>query len=199
MTEHHTRDAGTGKFVTDAYASEHPDTTVHEARRPRVSIELLCEVMHDAYEQAALGAGWETQQASRKPWAEVPPANQATMRAAVEALLDFLRIAHRPTTPATSGCQAAASQRGVHISCDEPEHHIWPHGNREHEIIWTKAEQRSTRQAGTVKRGAHLADMEPALVDALHKLGEQYGPMGVAVTAACLTDPDALTHRLAQL
>jgi len=42
--------------------------------------------MHDAYEKAAVGAGWETQQASRKPWADVPEANKATMRAAVEAL-----------------------------------------------------------------------------------------------------------------
>ena len=50
-------------------------------------VELLCEVMHDAYERAAVGAGWETQQASRKPWATVPEANKITMRAAVTALL----------------------------------------------------------------------------------------------------------------
>jgi hypothetical protein len=53
-------------------------------------IERLCEVMHDAYEAAAVGAGWETQQASRKPWADVPEANKATMRAAVSALLAAL-------------------------------------------------------------------------------------------------------------
>jgi hypothetical protein len=46
--------------------------------------------MHDAYEQAALGAGWETNPASRKPWADVPEANKATMRAAVIALLGWL-------------------------------------------------------------------------------------------------------------
>lgn len=51
------------------------------------SIEKYCELMHDAYERAALGAGWETQQASRKPWADVPEANKATMRAAVRALV----------------------------------------------------------------------------------------------------------------
>ena len=51
-------------------------------------IEHYCELMHDAYERAAVGAGWETQQASRKPWADVPEANKATMRAAVAALLD---------------------------------------------------------------------------------------------------------------
>jgi hypothetical protein len=49
-------------------------------------IEEWCEVMHDAYEKAAVGAGWETQQASRKPWADVPEANKETMRAAVRAV-----------------------------------------------------------------------------------------------------------------
>jgi hypothetical protein len=53
-------------------------------------VEEACEVMHDAYEQAALGAGWETNPASRKPWADVPEANKATMRAAVIALLGWL-------------------------------------------------------------------------------------------------------------
>lgn len=53
-------------------------------------VEHLCEVMHDAYERAAAGAGWETQEASRKPWAEVPEANKVTMRAAVGALLSEL-------------------------------------------------------------------------------------------------------------
>lgn len=53
-------------------------------------IEAACEVMHDAYEAAAIGAGWETQQESRKPWADVPDANKETKRAAVAALLDHL-------------------------------------------------------------------------------------------------------------
>jgi len=52
-----------------------------------MTIEEACEIMHDAYEIAAVGAGWETQEASRKPWADVPEANKATMRAAVGALL----------------------------------------------------------------------------------------------------------------
>lgn len=52
-------------------------------------VEEACEVMHDAYE-AATNEGWETQQASRKPWADVPEANKATMRAAVTALLIHL-------------------------------------------------------------------------------------------------------------
>lgn len=53
-------------------------------------IESACEVMHDAYEKAAVGAGWETQKASRKPWAEVPEANKVTMRASVAALFEWL-------------------------------------------------------------------------------------------------------------
>jgi hypothetical protein len=53
-------------------------------------VETACEVMHDAYEKAATGAGWETNPASRKPWADVPEANKVTMRAAVSALLAFL-------------------------------------------------------------------------------------------------------------
>lgn len=53
-------------------------------------IENCCEVMHDAYEKAAAGAGWETNPASRKPWVDVPEANKVTMRAAVGALLEYL-------------------------------------------------------------------------------------------------------------
>lgn len=55
-----------------------------------VDVEAACEVMHDAYEKVAVGAGWGTQQASRKPWADVPEANKATMRVTVEALLTWL-------------------------------------------------------------------------------------------------------------
>lgn len=53
-------------------------------------VEAACEVMHDAYERAAIGAGWDTNPASRKPWADVPEANKVTMRAAVSALLGWL-------------------------------------------------------------------------------------------------------------
>ena len=55
-------------------------------------IENCCEVMHDAYEKAAAGAGWETNPASRKPWADVPEANKVTMRAAVGALLEYVDV-----------------------------------------------------------------------------------------------------------
>lgn len=50
-------------------------------------VEQACEIMHDAYEAAALAEGWETQARSNKPWADVPEANKATMRTAVRALL----------------------------------------------------------------------------------------------------------------
>lgn len=61
-----------------------------ENRTNAERVEAACEVMHDAYERAAVGAGWETNPASRKPWSNVPEANKATMRAAVGALLDWL-------------------------------------------------------------------------------------------------------------
>ena len=53
-------------------------------------VEACCEVMHYAYEKAAIGAGWETQIASRKMWEDVPEANKITMRAAVQELLVFI-------------------------------------------------------------------------------------------------------------
>lgn len=53
-------------------------------------VEVACEVMHDAYEGAAISTGWETQERSRKPWADVPEANKATMRVAVRALMAHL-------------------------------------------------------------------------------------------------------------
>jgi len=53
--------------------------------------EALCIVMHDAYEAEAVRNGWETQERSRKPWADVPEANKATMRAAVDAALAAIR------------------------------------------------------------------------------------------------------------
>jgi hypothetical protein len=53
-------------------------------------VERACEVMHDAYEAAAKGAGWQTQAASRVPWSDVPLPNKVTMRVAVRALIDHL-------------------------------------------------------------------------------------------------------------
>lgn len=52
-------------------------------------VEQACEVMHDAYEDAASKYEWETQLASRKAWAHVPERNKATMREAVKVLLTW--------------------------------------------------------------------------------------------------------------
>lgn len=55
---------------------------------PEAAVEQACEVMHDAYERAAVIHAWETNPASRhQDWADVPEANKATMRDAVRALL----------------------------------------------------------------------------------------------------------------
>jgi len=59
-------------------------------------VERLCEVQHDAYEAAAAGHGWRTQQKSHKPWADVPEANRATMRDSVRAVLAALREEDMP-------------------------------------------------------------------------------------------------------
>ena len=84
------RSAVTGKLVTEEYALANPDTTVGETIEEGATdalIEHYCEVMHDAYEEAAVGAGWETNPESRVAWADVPESNKETMRAAVRALV----------------------------------------------------------------------------------------------------------------
>lgn len=50
--------------------------------------------MHNAYEEAAVIAGWQTNPRSAVPWESVPLANRITMRVAVEALLDWLEEGH---------------------------------------------------------------------------------------------------------
>lgn len=72
------------------------------------AIEQACIVMHDAYEAAAVREGWETRHASRKPWADVPGANKATMRAAVRALADagLLRTEAAPVDDETARLHA---------------------------------------------------------------------------------------------
>ena len=55
------------------------------------AVESACQVMHDAYERAAVVHAWETNPASRhQDWADVPESNKATMRDAVRALLGWL-------------------------------------------------------------------------------------------------------------
>lgn len=61
--------------------------TLTEQEPTDAQVERLCEVMHNAYEDAAVKEGWSTQEASRKPWSDVPEANKRTMRIAVRAVL----------------------------------------------------------------------------------------------------------------
>lgn len=53
-------------------------------------LDLLCRVMHDAYEAKAAEVGWSSNPESRVEWAEVPESNKAAMRAGVRALLAHL-------------------------------------------------------------------------------------------------------------
>jgi hypothetical protein len=53
-------------------------------------LERCCEVMHDACEAAAIRHGWKTQEASRRPWKDVPESNKCTMRCAVNTLIRHL-------------------------------------------------------------------------------------------------------------
>lgn len=93
--EHEPHIEGFGRCDGSALAVEHSDDP------PRVvDVEEACEVMHDAYERAAAGAGWETNPASRKPWSEVPEPNRVTMRAAVAALLEWISATDGQGRPA---------------------------------------------------------------------------------------------------
>lgn len=74
------------------YAEEAEGLAMFEAQQPPQTFDFAaylddaCRVMHDAYEKAAIKAGWETQPRSRVLWDDVPEANKETMRAAVVAL-----------------------------------------------------------------------------------------------------------------
>lgn len=57
---------------------------------PFSPVEELCEIAHAAYEAAAVEHGWATQEASRVPWVDVPEANKATMRAAMDAVWTYV-------------------------------------------------------------------------------------------------------------
>lgn len=56
--------------------------------------------------------------------------------------------------------------------------------------------------AGLLARGivhrSSLEDTDPDLIDALRQAGAKWGPLGVAITAAHLTDPDVLAQCLRQ-
>lgn len=50
--------------------------------------EQVAREFHAAYERLAPGHGYETRQASAKPWEEVPDNNRSLMVATVQDLLD---------------------------------------------------------------------------------------------------------------
>jgi hypothetical protein len=50
--------------------------------------EEIARCFHEAYEELAPSHGYETREASRKPWAEVPDNNKGLMIAVVARLLE---------------------------------------------------------------------------------------------------------------
>jgi hypothetical protein len=57
--------------------------------------EAIAKAFHEAYERLAPDHGYETREASAKPWDEVPEQNKGLMVAVIEELLDRGTI--RPT------------------------------------------------------------------------------------------------------
>ena len=51
-------------------------------------IEAIAKAFHDAYEIHAAGEGWETQEASRTTFDDLPEANKQTMLKTIQSLLD---------------------------------------------------------------------------------------------------------------
>lgn len=50
--------------------------------------ERIAEAFHNAYERLAPAHGYQTREASAKPWREVPESNRKLMVATVQQLLD---------------------------------------------------------------------------------------------------------------
>lgn len=64
-----------------------------EQPKPSVGVfvpadELIARALHDTYERLAPEHGYETREASAKPWDDVPADNKALMVATVETLLN---------------------------------------------------------------------------------------------------------------
>jgi len=58
-----------------------------------IDATTLAQRFHEAYERLAPSFGYETREASAKPWAEVPENNRALMTAVCAELLPHLRHA----------------------------------------------------------------------------------------------------------
>lgn len=88
-------------------------------------------------------------------------------------------------------CRGALNIRGEHFGCDWPTdqqgHHLgWAHTNMAAQAIW--ASDPLDVRIGT--------DTAPGLIEGLRRLGDDYGPLGVALAAADLTDTRLLIQRL---
>ncbi len=53
-----------------------------------MTAEQIAQAFHETYERLAPDFGYETREASAKPWSEVPEQNKSLMVAVVQALLD---------------------------------------------------------------------------------------------------------------
>jgi hypothetical protein len=100
-------------------------------REDEGEVDRLAEVAHDAYEIAAAGSGWQTQAASRKPWAEVPEANREATRASIRAVL----AAQRPAAPvgdlALLDAEVAGFERGYRNAVEDFQHGGFRYGHEQ--------------------------------------------------------------------
>ena len=81
------------------------DLTPWSTRRPPMLdldawVEPIARLFHDTYEELAPRYGWETQERSRKEWADVPPENKAVVLATTaEVVRRLVADGWRPPSP----------------------------------------------------------------------------------------------------
>ena len=88
-------------------------------------------------------------------------------------------------------CRGALNIRGEHFGCDWPtdeagHHYGWAHANMLAQAIW----------ATDPSHVRISPDTAPELLTSLRQLGDEYGPLGVALAAADMTDTRLLLQRL---
>lgn len=70
-----------------AVAAQCAHAVRHGKREPRTDAELLAMAFHETYERLAPEHGYETREASAKPWDDVPASNRALMCAVAAELI----------------------------------------------------------------------------------------------------------------
>jgi hypothetical protein len=138
-------------------------------------IERLCERMHRAYEDAAVVEGWATQEASRKPWADVPAANQRTVRASVEAALALLEAeGWGDIRSATDALDARCQQQADALRQlgHDPAGEIVSAARHRAVVTQLEATIASLRAGADHSRCRHHDDVCSAIVDANEAMGE---------------------------